>query len=201
VILFDVLVILVGSANVLWLPAYRKPPAVVFLAALAGLLLASNLLPDPRVTVAAKGIAITIYMVVLIGFPHWLAGIAREEADFDTQLRSILEPVLKAQNAWGRVHRKQGGGEGAIAQSGAKQACDDALSELEGVVPPSPEWARTADLLRAYLLAVRDRAAWRGSGDGAGPEPPTDEAIHSMVRELDDAWDRALRVRWSRPSG
>lgn len=194
-ILVDLLVIIVGSANVLWLPANRKPPAVVFLAALAGLLLTSNLLPDPGLRAGGKGIAIAIYMVVLIGFPHWLAGIAREEADFDTRLQSILEPVLKAQNAWGRAHRKHGGSEAVVAQSGAKRACEAALGELDRVVPPSAEWARTVDLLRAYLLAARDRAAWRGSGDGQDPEPLSDEAIQSMIRELDAARDRGLRVR------
>lgn len=199
-ILFDVLVILVGFANIVRLPANRKPRTVAFLAALACLLLATNLVPDPRQTVVGKGLAIIIYMVVMIRFPHWLADLSPKDVDFDTRLRSILKPVLKAQNTWARSHRKRRGGEAAIAQSGAKRACEAALSELAGVAPPSPEWARTVDLLRAYLLAARDRASWRGSEGGAGPAPPSDDAIQSMIRRLDQAWDRALHIGWFGPS-
>ena len=100
---FDILVIALGSAAVFSLPANRRTPTIVFVASLAGLLLAANLLPDPALVLYAKLIVIATYLVGLIGFPHRLAGIARADVAFDGLLRSIQRPVSKSQEKWVRA--------------------------------------------------------------------------------------------------
>jgi hypothetical protein len=195
-IAFDLLVIVVGSANVLSLPVNRRLPAFVFLGSLAGLLLAANLIPNPGVVVTAKGIVIATYLLVLIGFPHRLAGISRAEADFYRSLRSILGRVQKSQARWGRAWKARLSHDPAAAQLDVKKVAEGALADLANVTPPSPAWANTVDRLRGYLTAVANRAAGEVA-DGA-VRPPDDAAMQRLFGELNSSWDGALGIKSSK---
>lgn len=192
-IVFDLLVIFAGSANVLWLPANRRRRTVAFLAVLGITLVAANLLSDARQAAALKGVVIATYLVVLIRGPHLLAGLSQREGRYEMRLQSILQAVRRAHHAWAQAREHPRGTNVAEGRAGSRRAYADALDELALLAPPDAAWAQVTELLRAYVLAVDERARLPGP-DAPGSGPLSDVAIAAMTDELDRAWDRALRV-------
>jgi len=193
VILFDLLVILVGSANVLWLPANRRRRTVAFLAVLGCALVAANLLPDARVVPDVKGVVLVIYLAALLRFPHLLAGLSRRETEYDTRLRAILKTIRRAHSVWDRARKLPQGTNVAEARAGAPQAYATAQYTLTSISPPDEGWAHATELLRAYVVAADARARLPDE-DAPSSGPLSDTAFNSMVEDLDRAWDRAMRV-------
>lgn len=190
---FDLLVIFAGSANALWLPANRRRRTVVFLAVLGCSLVSANLLSDTRQAAVVRGVVLATYLVVLIRFPHLLAGLSRREGKYETRMRSILQPVRRAHQIWARAREHPRGSNVASGRAGALRAYAGALGELALLAPPDQLWAHATELLRAYVLAVDERARLPGP-DAPTSGPLSDGAIATMIEELDRAWDRALRV-------
>jgi hypothetical protein len=193
VIPFDLLVIFAGSANVLWLPANRRRRTIALLAVLGIALVAANLLSDVRQVAAVKGAVLATYLIVLIRFPRLLAGLSRREAKYEMRLQSILQAIRRAHRVWARAREHPRGPNVAEARAGASRAYAGALEELAILGPPDPAWVYVTELLRAYVLAVDERARLPGP-DAPTSGPLSDVAIATMIEELDRAWDRALRV-------
>lgn len=198
-ILVDLLVIVVGSANVLSLPVNRRRLTIGILAVLAGLLLAANLLGDTGLVGPIKGAVIATYLVFVIGFPHVLAGISRGEREYDARLRSILRRVQRAHASWDRARERPMGANVAEARAEGINAYVRALHELDGLAPPDRAWADTTGLLRAYLLAAIERAKL-APRDAPDQGLLSNSAFEGMIQELDRAWDQALRIQGSQIS-
>lgn len=199
-ILVDVIVVVAGSGFLLWSPFYRTKPAVIFLALLAGPLLAANLLPDPRAVAVTKSIVVLAYLVGVIRYPHVLAGLSEADGWFNDRLKAIMEPVREANTAWFRAVRASRERDADVQRTRTYDASTAALDELSKLVPPSENWQETTELLRAYVIVVRDRAAGNRAHQHPVMELPSDLDIERLIRQSTEAWDAALG-RKARGSG
>lgn len=138
-ILVDVIVVVAGSGFLLWSPFYRTKPAVIFLALLAGTLLAANLLPDPRALAVTKSVVVLAYLVGVTRYPHVLARLSEADGRFNDRLKTIMGSVRAANTAWLRAVRASRERDADVQRARTHEASTAALHELGKLVPPSEQ--------------------------------------------------------------
>lgn len=192
VILVDVVVASVGSLYVLWTPVLRTRRTVAFLVVLAGTLLAANVLHDSNATAGLKILVIVAYLVGIIRYPHVLAGLTAAEAAFDGDLRSLLRPVKHAHGRWLRAYARAASDDVRLARQETREACNSALARLADLSPPNWEWEQTAELVSAYLSALRIRAGGPELDETA--QAPSDADVTELQDRFAQGWNVALGV-------
>ncbi len=192
-ILVDLAVIIVGSVYVLWTPFLRTRRAVAFLAILGATLLAANLLPTPPATAGLKSLVVVAYLVGMIRYAPVLAGLTAAEATYDGKLRSSMQSVRRVHARWLRAADGARDEEARLARADTRDTCDAVLHRLAELAPPDEQWAKTAELMAAYLEALRTRAA-AGDPGAERNRLPSDAEINNLAEQLAYAWDAALGV-------
>jgi hypothetical protein len=185
----DLLIVGGGLAFVLRWPSARNRRALLTLGALASVYVIAAIVLSGVPEGAVKIAVVWSYVVIILRFPTLLGMLSAADAKIDRSLRTIFWSVNNALDGW-----RLDPGPPSWAQTA--EACESALSRLESLPPVGRRWQATVEFIRRYISAVRD-AATAFDPHGPTPLPPevTGPALASLVRQIDDAWQGALRIR------
>lgn len=173
--LLGLAIIVVALLPALLSARLRTPRALFVFVGLTATFLAAAALPDPW-SAAVKVAAVWIYVVALLGFQHWLAGMSRADAAFDKKLRGIANEARAAEHAR------------APDILDKRAAVVNSLNALE---PPSAAWARLVTLFRAYYRELLEPEP----GDPAAADSEFGvQRLGAYREQIKRAWEDALRA-------
>lgn len=171
----ELAIVAAAFAPVILAASLRTSRTVLVFVGLTFIFLAANWLSEPWAA-ALKVAVVWTYVVLLLGFQHWLSGRSRSDSAFDRKLREIVEKARAAESP-------------NASDTLAKRAA--VVESLNALEPPSAAWARVVTLFRSYYQELLKPESVDQTGTDSELSNVRLEAYREQIQK---AWEAVLRA-------